>query len=139
MRSMYNKNAYDLAKDETDAAENVVIDKSAIRAVIWEYDQFAEKKNSIYGTSSDGRGGGGGAKNSKAGADGEVLVVDPGQYEGLSADGSPVVLQLELQKSRQIQAKGGKEGKEGGTKGPQTKGGKKPAAGGGKNKSTKKK
>ena len=35
--SMYNKNAFDLARDEFDAAENVVIDKSDIRAVMAEF------------------------------------------------------------------------------------------------------
>jgi ankyrin repeat protein len=100
MRSMYNKNAYDLAKDELDAAENVVTDRSAIRDVIQEFDQFGTKKNVLFGTSS-----------AKVVAKGdEVLVVDPGSYEGLNSDGSPVVMQLEMQKSNEIKDKASKKG-----------------------------
>ena len=123
MRSMYNRNAYDLAKDELDAAENVVTDKSDIRAVIEEFDQNSPKKNTLYGTSSDGGDGGdsGGKKKKgkgkgkgkdkdKSGGDNEddgVLIVDPGSYEGLNSDGSPVVMQLEMNKTNEIKAKGG--------------------------------
>ena len=140
MRSMYNKNAYDLAKDELDAANNVVTDKSAIRDVIWEFDQYGKKKNSLFGTTTDGgagAGAGGKKAGSKTGVDGEVLVVDPGAYDGLQPDGSAVVMQLEMQKTKEIKAAGSnKEGKAGG-KGVGKKGG--TGAGGGKGKSTKKK
>ena len=96
MRSMYNRNAYDLAKDELDAAGNVVVNRSSIRAVIEEFDQHGTKKNSLYGTSS-----GGGDDNTC----GEIVKLDDAVYEGLDKNGSPVVMQLEINKSKQIKAK----------------------------------
>ena len=102
MRSMYNRNAYDLAKDERDAAENVVVDKSDIRAVIEEFDMFGAKTNKLFGTSSGGDTG-------KAAATGEsesgVVVLDKAAYEGMGKDGSPVLLQMEMNKTKDIKAK----------------------------------
>ena len=108
---MYNRNAYDLAKDELDAAENVMVDKSAIRAVIEQYDQYGAKKNVLYGTSSGGDGADA-AGAGEVGANGEIIKVDKAAYEGVGTEGSPVLLQLEVNKSKQIKAKegGGKGG-----------------------------
>lgn len=85
MRSMYNKNAHDLAKDELDAAENVVTSRAEIRQVIEEFDTTSDNaKSRLFGTSSH--------SPKKTGDD-----VD---YSDLGPDGSPVVMQLEMNKEK---------------------------------------
>jgi ankyrin repeat protein len=77
MRSMYNKNAHDLAKDELDAANNVVTDRAHIREVISEYDTTA--KSTLFGSSSV-----------KAKGEGGMDLTELGK------DGSPVAMQIEM-------------------------------------------
>jgi len=103
----------------------VVVDKSAIRAVIEEFDQFGSRRNVLFGTNS------GGASAGSQCADGEIIKLDKSAYEGLDKDGTPVVMQLEVNKSKQIKAKEGGGGGKGGTV--------KPAAGAGAKKNGKKK
>ena len=99
MRSHYNKNAHDLAKDELDAALGVVTDRSEIRAVIVEYDQGPGS------AASQGRGlfGKSGTASVKREAD---------MYLDLGHDGSPVVMQLELAKDLESKDKSGEKAKD---------------------------
>ena len=90
---------FESAKDELDAANNVVVDKSEIRAVIDQYDQFGQKKNALFGTTS-GSGAAG-----DCGASADIIVLDKSAYEGLDKDGSPVLMQMEINKSKQIKEK----------------------------------
>jgi hypothetical protein len=71
IRSSYNKNAWDLAKDEVDAAEHVVKSKADIRHVLLEF--FSE---------------GDGVKASKK--------PTPNLYEGLEDNGSAMVMNIEM-------------------------------------------
>jgi ankyrin repeat protein len=116
-RSQYNKNAHDLAKDELDAALNVVTSRAEIRDVIIQYDTSGSKAAAIFGS---------------ARAAGE-LKREVDLYRDLGDSGSAVVMQLELQKEAALQQKDAaaanakKVGKGGG-------GGKGKAGGGGKKK-----
>ena len=79
-RSMYNKNAHDLAKDELDAANNVVTSRAEIRDVIAEYDTVSpQTKSTLFGVTTAS------AKNDK-GMD----------YSELGPDGSPIAMQIEM-------------------------------------------
>lgn len=89
MRSQYNKNAHDLAKDELDAALNVVTDKSEIRAVILEHDQGPGAGRGLFGKA------------------GPAVLGEQDMYHGLGTSGSPVVMQLELLQDAQAR-EGGK-------------------------------
>ena len=89
MRSQYNKNAHDLAKDELDAALNVVTSRADIRDVIIQYDTSGSKAAAIFGA---------------AGAAGE-LKREADLYRDLGDAGSAVVMQLELQKEASLQQK----------------------------------
>ncbi len=81
-RSMYNKNAHDLAKDELDAANNVVTSRVEIRDVIAEYDTISpQSKTTLFGVATVS------AKGDK-GMD----------YSELGPDGSPVTMQIEMSK-----------------------------------------
>eukprot|EP01038_Epipyxis_sp_PR26KG_P014696 gene14696-19745_t len=83
IRSSYNKNAWDLAKDELDAAEHVIKSKHDIRQVLIDYDQSTSsglKKNRIFGN-------------------GKVVKIEEGNlYEGLDNDGSAMVMNIEMNK-----------------------------------------
>ena len=94
--SMYNKNAFDLAKDELDAAENVVIDKSDIRAVMAEFDNNSAEKSKIFGT-----------------APANAVLVEPRGdtikvSEGLGENGSPIIMQQEMAKEMATKDNGDK-------------------------------
>lgn len=52
IRSSYGKNALDLAKDELDAARNVVVDKSDIREVFLEWEKENNNSKAIFGNNS---------------------------------------------------------------------------------------
>ena len=102
IRSSYNKNAYDLAKDELDAANHVIKSKEEIRQVLIENDQ-TNSANAIFGR--------GNAEPVKGNSD---------LYKDLDKDGSPVVMNIEInneniQKDSDKKAKGkGQSTKKGG-------------------------
>lgn len=52
IRSSYHKNAFDIAKDELDAAKNLVKDNSEIRAVLEEWELKNATKKGIFGNPS---------------------------------------------------------------------------------------
>ena len=79
MRSMYNKNAHDLAKDECDAAGNVVTSRTEVRAVIMEHDTSGAKSSALFGTGSG-------------------ISRDTNLYQDLGEQGSPIVMQIEMAK-----------------------------------------
>ena len=92
-RSMYNKNAHDLAKDELDAANNVVTSRAEIRDVISEWDTVSpQAKSTLFGVMTVS------AKGDK-GMD----------YSELGPDGSPVAMQIEMNKEMSAKDKGKKE------------------------------
>lgn len=97
IRSSYNRNAWDLAKDELDAAEKVVKSHAEIRQVLIDND----RSNS----------NGGPALFSK----GEVVKSgDAALYDGLDKDGSALVMNIEMNKELSGEAsKGKKEGGKG--------------------------
>jgi hypothetical protein len=85
IRSSYNKNAWDLAKDELDAANNIVRSKAEIRSVLVENDT-TNSSSTLFGS---------GKAQIKAGRG------DTGDiYDGLDphGDGTALVMQLEMQK-----------------------------------------
>jgi ankyrin repeat protein len=83
IKSSYNKNAWDLAKDELDAAEQVVTSRAEIRQVLIDYDTTT-KRNAIFGTSNAQEGE---VNPNKAGTE---------MYNELGPDGSPIVMQIEM-------------------------------------------
>lgn len=115
IKSSYNRSAWDLAKDELDAANNVVRSRAEIRQVLIDHD-----------TNSASKGGQLFAKKSINTSNG----CDAGMYEGLDKDGSPIVMQLEMraEDSNTSSSNGGKGGKKK-SKG-KVSGGNKKAAGG---------
>lgn len=117
-RSMYNKNAHDLAKDELDAANHVVTNRSDIREVITEYDTTA--KSTLFGSS-------------KVAAKGEGGM----DFKELGPDGSPVAMQIEMQK--ESKEKTGDKGKSKKGSGAAAGAAAKKAGGGGGKKAAKKK
>jgi hypothetical protein len=77
IKSSYNKNAWDLAKDELDAAGKVVKSRQEIRQVLIDHENSSTSK--VFGDSS----------------------ISPSQepgsmYQDLDPDGSPIVMQLEM-------------------------------------------
>ncbi|GMH62826.1 hypothetical protein TrST_g12881 [Triparma strigata] len=103
VKNSYNMSALDHAKDELDAAMNVVTDRSEIRSVLVEWD--AGQGSSLFGTGKFGLGAGG-----------DVAAEEP-----LPKDGTAIEMQLEMQKEDAAKkemgagkGKGGKK-KKGGT------------------------
>jgi hypothetical protein len=78
IRSSYNKNAWDLARDELDAAEKVVRSRAEIRQVLVDHDQMQVSK--LFGTGSSIR------------TNGNTSDI----YRDLGEEGSAVVMQLEM-------------------------------------------
>ena len=100
IRSTYNKNAWDLAKDELDAALNVVESRAEIRQVLMDHDMETKKRASIFGTGGSAVQG---EEEQRSAA-----------YQDLPKEGSPVVMQLEMSGSADaLQTK--KEGKKKGS------------------------
>lgn len=100
IRSTYNKNAWDLSRDELDAAEHVIKSRAEIRQVLIDNDRTGEKG----GDRIFGAGGG-------------VAVNGGGDlYDGLEKDGSPVVMQLEMNGAGGCKKGGNKKGGGGGVK-----------------------
>jgi hypothetical protein len=89
MKSSYNKNAWDLAKDEVDAAMKVVKSHAEIRQVLEEYDKTTNK-SSIFGN-------------------GEVVKGSADLYDGLGEDGTPVVMNIEMNKETELDNKNAKK------------------------------
>ena len=82
IRSSYNKNAWDLAKDELDAANHVVKSNSEIRQVLVDFSM------SVAGKSVK-----------KMFGNGQVVkVCDNNLYEDLGPDGSALVMNIEMNK-----------------------------------------
>eukprot|EP01039_Chlorochromonas_danica_P004234 gene4234-4653_t len=79
IRSSYNKNAWDLAKDELDAAEKVVKSHAEIRSILEEFDR---KQNA----------------NPRLFSNGEVVKGSAASdlYDGLDKDGTAVVMNIEM-------------------------------------------
>jgi len=82
IKSSYNKNAWDLAKDELDAAEKVVKSHAEIRQILIDYDRSSSSSGN--GTSGNAVFGNG------------QVVKAPNMYEGLDEHGSPIVMHLEM-------------------------------------------
>ncbi|GMH82952.1 hypothetical protein TL16_g09434 [Triparma laevis f. inornata] len=80
IKNSYNMSALDHAKDELDAANNVVIDRSEIRSVLVEWDN--NQGSNLFGTGKLGLGGGG-----------DVAAEEP-----LPKNGTAMEMQLEMQK-----------------------------------------
>ena len=85
IRSSYNKNAWDLAKDELDAAENIVRSRAEIRQVLIDNDT-SSKTSVLFGTSTKVEEGDN--PNRK----------ETNKYKEVGPDGSPVMLQEEMAK-----------------------------------------
>ena len=116
IRSSYNKNAWDLAKDELDAAMKVTKSNADIRQVLIDYT-----------TSSQGKG------LRKIFGNGEVVrVSEANLYEGLEGtDGTAMVMKIEMNKEVSKADKSLTANKKGGKKTAPAKGGAaatKPAA-----------
>lgn len=79
LRSSYNKNAWDLAKDDLDAANKIVRSRAEIRQVLIDWDNKTASK--IFGKTSV-----------SAGKSCDCVE------EGLDENGSPVVMQKEMEK-----------------------------------------
>jgi len=118
LRSSYNKNAWDLAKDELDAAEKVVRSRAEIRQVLLDHDPSGQGAT-IFGT-------------------GKVVNGTSNLYKDLDHDGTAMVMNIEMnaELSREAAREGGKkEKKKGATAGSAGGGGKeKKKEGGGKDK-----
>jgi ankyrin repeat protein len=89
IRSSYNKNAWDLAKDELDAAEKVVKSRVEVREVLLEFD-----RNGGHGPALFAR-----AEIVKTG---DALKGDI--YDGLDTDGSAMVMNVEMNDSLAVDA-----------------------------------
>ena len=114
IRSSYNKNAWDLAKDELDAAEHVVKDNSSIREVLTKYD-ISQKTGNLFGV-------------------GNVSVGESDVYKDLDKDGTAMVMNIEMNKVLQDEVatntdKKGKVGSAAKEKTTKSSGGKKNALG----------
>ena len=114
IRSSYNKNAWDLAKDELDAAEHVIKSKEIIRQVLIDNDQTNTMGNRVFGN-------------------GKPVTVNKGNiYENLGEEGSAMVMNIEMLEESQLKdtdtkpkkAKGGVK-KDAKNSGKANKGGKK--------------
>jgi len=106
IRSSYNKNAWDLAKDELDAAEKVIKSNKEIRQVLIDYDQTGSKAMSLFSK--------GDIIKHNIAEDKKLL------YKDLDKDGSPVVMNIEMnnedinkedKKKKSNQKKNSKKGK----------------------------
>lgn len=112
IRSSYNKNAWDLAKDELDAAEKVVRSRAEIRQVLNDFDKSTNP--AIF------------AKSSVVKSDCEV------NYKDLDENGSATIMNIEMNQELNNQATQEKEkkktgktkGNAGGAKAKSTSGGK---------------
>lgn len=80
LRSSYNKSAWDIAKDELDAAEKVIRSKAASRQILVDWDR-ERQRTGLFG----GNKGSGGVSN-KEGID----------YSDLGEDGGAMVMNIEL-------------------------------------------
>lgn len=94
LRSSYNKNAWDLAKDDLDAANKVVRSRAEIRQVLVDFDNKNASK--IFGKGS--------ACPIKPSGDIE---------EGLDENGSPIVMQKEMENEASIAPSNSKKSKKG--------------------------
>lgn len=112
MRSSYNKNAWDLAKDDLDAAEHVIKSRAEIRQVLIDHDK-TNTASLIFGN---------GSATMQAGS--------TDIYKDLGPEGSPITMQIEMNKGKGKGNSGGVAGAGAGAK-KGTGGGKK---GGGKKK-----
>jgi ankyrin repeat protein len=97
IRSSYNKNAWDLAKDEMDAAEHVIKSRAELRKVIQDYDTSNKSGSQIFGT-------------------GKVPIGPSDLYKDLGPDGSALVMNIEMNNSLDIGVSEGNK-KVGGGKG----------------------
>ena len=95
LKSSYNKNGWDLSKDELDAAGKVVTSRQEVRQILIDHENSQSNltsKKSIFGDSS--------ASPSR----------DVNIYQDLDHNGSPIVMQLEIEKNENINSKkGGKK------------------------------
>tara|TARA_A100001015_G_scaffold310979_1_gene413327 strand:- start:6348 stop:8165 length:1818 start_codon:yes stop_codon:yes gene_type:complete len=82
IRSTYNKNAWDLAKDELDAAEKVVTSRAEIRQVLIDHDT-SNTKNALFGTEK-------GVAIQDEEAEKKAL------YKDLGKDGTAMVMNVEI-------------------------------------------
>lgn len=103
IRSSYNKNAWDLAKDELDAAEKVTKSHAEIRQILIDFEQskrlpalFA-KSDTVIVAGSDG------------GKAGDI-------YVGLEKDGTAMVMNIEMNKELSNSAEAAKDKKDGAKK-----------------------
>ena len=103
VKNAYNMSALDLAKDELDAAMNVVIDHSEIRSVLVEWD--AQQGSALFGTGKSGIGNG--------------VNEDVTPPEPLPDDGTSMAMNIEMnaevestkdEKKPLAKKKGGKKG-----------------------------
>lgn len=93
-RSSYNKNAWDLAKDELDAANKIVRSRAEIRQVLIDHDNASASK--IFGKGS--------AQPTRE--------VGGCNEEGLNENGSPIIMQQEMEKElMKAKASGGRKTK----------------------------
>lgn len=116
IRSSYNKNAWDLAKDEVDAAEHVIKSRADVRKVLQDYDTTSKGKAQIFGTG--------------------VVPTGPSDlYRDLGNEGSALVMNIEMNKSigEDMAGNNSKTKKDGGGAGS-TKNKKVPSKSGGKKK-----
>lgn len=83
VKSSYQKNAWDLAKDELDAAGNIMKNNKEIRQVLIEYDDAFKSK--MFGT-------------------GKIMTNDTNSlmYNDLGSSGSPVIMQVEMNKETDV-------------------------------------
>jgi ankyrin repeat protein len=80
IKSSYNKNAWDLSKDELDAAGKVVKSRQEIRQILIDHENSTATASKLFGNSS--------VSPSRA----------PGNmYQDLDPNGSPIVMQLEME------------------------------------------
>jgi len=79
LRSSYNKSAWDLAKDELDAAEKVIRSKAASRQVLVDWDR-ERQRTGLFGKgsliSASNKEGGTGIDYSELGEDGGAMVMN---------------------------------------------------------------
>ena len=83
IRSSYNKNAYDLAKDELDAANHVIKSKAEIRQVLLDFDS-TNTANAIFGR-----------------LDAQPVKGSSDLYKDLDTEGSPIVMSIEMNNEMQ--------------------------------------
>eukprot|EP01033_Poteriospumella_lacustris_P001277 gene1277-931_t len=90
IRSSYNKNAWDLAKDELDAAEKVVKSHAGAREILLEFDRSGGNGPALFARTEIVKTG-------------DALKGD--MYDGLDKDGSAVVMNIELNDALATEAK----------------------------------